>query len=321
MAQQKKPAAGAPAQGAGGQKAAGQAAPPKAPKPPPAPKKPPGAPAQGAGGQKGGAPGAGLGAKPLTAQQTKGLAKAQASGTEAQYLKRHQGVATHQQKIGATPAPTPGAPAQGAGGNKGAAGVNATTPAPGAAPTTPGATPGASADTNGQGPAAPTVQDILNKQYGSNAASTFQQDWYGGNPLETAQAAAKRATDEALAGVRNRYASSGFGSSGREAIAEGQAIGDVNTNLGAQLAQLGTNVRGDDLNRLANMFATAGQQDIQGKQIALDANQQLANLGTGVTGIGATEQQIPGADLISTILTNLSQQPTYSQGAQKQPRK
>src|SRR5215510_17321 len=329
MAQKKKPA-GAPAQGAGGQKAAGQAAPPSKPKAQPQPKQPKqkapvGAPGQGAGG-KAGQP-AQPKARPLTQQQTKGLAKAQAGGNEAQYLAKHPGVAKHQQKIGAAPAaapgapaPTPGAPAQGAGGNKGNA-VNAATqpPAPG---TDTGATPGASADTTGQGAAAaPTVQDILNKQYGSNAAQTFQQDWYGGNPLTTASAAANRLLGQNLADVRARYAGSGFGNSAREALAEGTAVGDVATNLGANLAQLGTQVRGEDLNRLANMFQTAGEQDIQQKQIGADLNQQLANLGTGITGIGASEQQIPGAELITTLLTNMSQQPTFSQGAQKQPRK
>jgi len=316
MAQRKKPAAGAPAQGAGGQKAAGQAAPPSKPK------KPKGAPAQGAGG-KAGQP-AQPKARPLTGQQTRQLAKAQAGGTEAQYLAAHPGVAKHQLRIGAAPAAAPGAapaapaapgaPAQGAGGNKGNA-VNAATQPP--APGTDAAGGGAAAPA----PAAPTVQDILNKQYGSNAAQTFQQNWYGDNPLTTASAAANRLLGQNLADVRARYAGSGFGNSAREALAEGTAIGDVSTNLGANLAQLGTQVRGEDLNRLAQMFQTAGEQDIQQKQIGADLNQQLANLGTGITGIGASEQQIPGADLITTLLTNMSQQPSFSQGAQKQPRK
>jgi len=342
MAQPKKPA-GAPAQGAGGQKAAGQAAPPSKPaaKPPPPPKPPPkpkaaaGAPAQGAGGQKAGQPAAPAApaapkAKPLTPQQTKQLAKAQAGGTEAQYLANHPGVAKHQQKIGA---PTPGAPGQGAGGAKNAAGANATTPPPGGAPgqgaggnkggaqPPPGTDASAGAPAGAPAPAAPTVEDILNKQYGSNAASTFQQDWYGDNPLTTAMNAANRVMGQNLADVRARYAGSGFGNSAREALAEGQAIGDVSTNLGANLAQLGTNVRSEDLNRLANMFSTAGEQDIQQKQIGAELNKQLADLGTGVTGIGASEQAIPGAELITTLLTNMSRQPTYSQGAQKLPRK
>jgi len=308
MPQQQRPRAGAPAQGAGGQKAAGQAAPPKK-APAPKPQAPTaGAPAQGAAG-KGQA--AAPKARPLTQQQTRQLAAAQAGGREAQYLKRHPGVAQHQQKIGATPqapaAPAPGAPGQGTGG-KAAAPPPATT-APAAAPA-----PGPPA-------AAPTVEDILNKQYGANAAQTFQQNWYGDNPLTTAQAAANRVLGENLANVRARYAGSGFGNSAREALAEGQAIGDVSTNLGANLAQLGTNVRASDLDRLSNMFATAGQQDIQQKQIGADLNQQLANLGTGITGIGASEQAIPGADLIATLLTNMSQQQTWTQGRQRQPRK
>ena len=92
-------------------------------------------------------------------------------------------------------------------------------------------------------------------------------------------------------------------------------------NLGAQLAQLGTQTRGTDLDRLASMFTTAGAQDIEAKQGAAALNQQLANLGTGITGVGAQEQQIPNADLITTLLTNMSPQQTFQRGAQKQPRK
>jgi hypothetical protein len=253
----------------------------------------------------------------LTGQQQRQLARAQTAGNEQQYLAKHQGVAAHQQKVGAmpgTPAAAPaGAPATGASGGKSAQPAAATPP-----PSTGNPPAGAG---GGKAKPPPTTSDILNKQYGSDASQKFQQNWYGDNPLSTAQAAATRATDQALAGVRNRYAQSGFGNSSREALSEGQAIGDVNTNLGAQLAQLGTQTRGSDMDRLANMFAQSGAQDLQSKQLALTANQQLMNAGTGVTGIGTSEQSIPNADLITTILTNMSQQPTQSQGAQKQPRK
>src|SRR5262245_5559779 len=340
MPQQKKPAAGAPAQGAGGQKAAGQAAPPSKPKqvqpkqkplqaqPQKQPQKlpPAGAPAQGAAGKgQAAAPGAPK-AKPLTPQQTKQLAAAQAGGREAQYLKNHPGVAKHQQKIGA------GAPATGASGGKANQPPGPTPPPPGSPPAGAGANKGGAQPppgTNANAPAAPaatpaappTVEDIMNKQYGANAAQTFQQDWYGDNPLTTAMGAANRVLGENLANVRARYAGSGFGNSAREALAEGQAVGDVATNLGANLAQLGTQVRGSDLDRMAQMFATAGQQDIQQKQIGAELNQQLANLGTGLTGVGASEQEIPGSDLLTTLLTNMSQQQTYSQGRQRLPRK
>src|SRR5215467_2998491 len=352
---QPKPKPGAPAAGPGGQKAGGTAVPPKQPKPPPPPKaaKPPaGAPAGGAGNQKGGSqPAAGKPVQPLTqkpgqaprplnpAQKTQ-VQKAAQGGTLDQYLASHPGVAQHYGKVQAAgtagqqgkyqtlqqqnqaakagqPAAT-GAPAAGAGGGKPNAPGAQPTPAP-----TPAATPAADTGGGGGGAAAPTTfEDAFNAQYGQGAAQQFGPSaWTGPNPIETAQAAAQRALGTNLADVRARYAGSGFGNSAREALAEGTAVGDVSTNLGANLAQLGTQVRGSDLDRLANMFSTAGEQDIQQKQIGADLNQQLANLGTGITGVGASEQQIPGADLITTLLTNMSRQPTFSQGAQKQPRK
>jgi hypothetical protein len=291
-------------------------------------------------------------ARGLSAQQRQQTQRAAQRGNLDQYLQRHQGVAQHmqkvaqpgapqgmgqfaqnvqakntaaQQKLQATQRPAPmGAPAAGASGQKGAGAPPAAAPAaaPAGAPAA-----GAGGGKAGAQPATtpPTFNEAFNKQFGTGAANQFQQDWYGGNPLTTAMDAAKRATGERLADVRNRYAQSGFGMSGREALAEGQAIGDVNTNLGAQLAQLGTQVRGSDLDRLNQMFATAGQQQLQERlgmgQLGLQANQQLANLGTGVTGIGAQEQGIPNMENIVAMLANMSQQPTFSQGAQKQPSK
>lgn len=304
----KKPAAGAPGQGAGGQKAAGQAAPPT-PKPAAGPKPP----------------------QSLTPQQRQQMTQAATKGNLDQYLAKHQGVAAHQQKVtaggnkgqqalqqkvqGLQGKASTGAPATGASGGK-EAGAQAA-----AAPPAPGTPPAGAGTTAPAAPANPSVDEALNSMYGADASKKFQQDWYGDNPLKTAEAAANRLLEGNLASVRNRYAQSGFGSSGREALAEGQAVGDVDTNLGAKLADLGTQVKGTDMDRLANMFATWGQQDIQGKAVAGDLNQQLANLGTGLTGIGASEQAIPGTDVISALLANMSNQPTYTEGRQRQPRK
>lgn len=143
------------------------------------------------------------------------------------------------------------------------------------------------------------------------------QQWYGGNPLETAQAMATRQRDQGLAELRARYGANGLGNSSRLALAEGQAMADSATGLGDVLAARGQAARSDDLGRLANMFLGAGQQDLAAKQLALNANQQQANMGTGMTGIGAGEQGIPNAQELLNFLINFSQQVGSGRGAAK----
>jgi|SRR5215467_2109066 len=351
---QPKPKPGAPAAGPGGQKAGGTAVPPKQPKPPPPPKaaKPPaGAPAGGAGNQKGGSqPAAGKPVQPLTqkpgqaprplnpAQKTQ-VQKAAQGGTLDQYLASHPGVAQHYGKVQAAgtagqqgkyqtlqqqnqaakagqPAAT-GAPAAGAGGGKPNAPGAQPTPAP-----TPAATPAADTGGGGGGAAAPTTfEDAFNAQYGQGAAQQFGPSaWTGPNPIETAQAAAQRALGTNLADVRARYAGSGFGNSAREALSEGTAVGDFATNFGDIASARALQERQTGLDRLASMFGTAGAQQLQGQQLGIEANQQLANLGTGLTGIGAQEQGLPNQSDFITLLTNMGITNTLSQGAMRPPK-
>jgi len=145
--------------------------------------------------------------------------------------------------------------------------------------------------------------------------------WYGQNPIETARAAGQRALDENLAQTRARYAGSGFGNSAREALAEGQAQGDFATKFGDIAAERGLGARESDLNRLATMFATAGEQQLQGKQQELTANQQLANLGTGLTAIGSQEQGIPNFSDAAALIANFGNVQGRNRGAMNPPAK
>src|SRR5262245_26792451 len=337
-----RPQPGAPAAGPGGQKAGGTAVPPKQPKPPPAPK-PPRAPAAGIGTQ----PAAGRPTQPLTqrpgqaprplnVQQQNQVQKAAQGGTLDQYMASHPGVAKHygkvqaagtagqqgkyqtlQQQNQAAQAGQPGAtgaPAAGAGGGK--------PNSPGAQPTPAPTPPGGDTGGGGGGGAAPTTfEEAFNAQFGQGAMGQFGPPaWTGPDPIQTARAAAQRGLQEDLAGVRARYAGSGFGNSAREALAEGQATGDFATKFGDIAAQRGMEQQTTGLDRLASMFGTAGAQNLQGQQIGLEANKQLADLGTGLTGIGAQEQGLPNQSDFITLLTNMGITNTLSQGAMRPPK-
>jgi hypothetical protein len=288
-----------------------------------------GRPAAGAGGGKGpgatAAPPAGKKLQPIAPGRQKALTKATERGNLDIFLARHPGVERKFGKVEAgagspkqqakveawqranaaakaagqpPPPPPPGAPPTGASGGKGAA-----PPAAGPAP---------------EQPPNPSFLDAFNTALGGGASETLgPMAWTGPNPIETARAAAQRGLDENLANVRARYAGSGFGSSGREALAEGQAVGDFATQFGDVAAQRGLQERQTGLDRLAQMFSTAGAQDIQGRALGLQADQAMANLGTGLTAIGAQEQEIPNLSNAIALLTNMAQQKGFNRGAMK----
>src|SRR4030095_3336453 len=151
-------------------------------------------------------------------------------------------------------------------------------------------------------------------------------EWTGPNPIQTARAAAQRGLDENLANVRARYAGSGFGNSARGGVAggrggggraRGKAVGDSATQFGDVAAARGLQERQTGLDRLAQMFSTAGAQDIQGRALGLQAEQAMANLGTGLTAIGAQEQEIPNLSNAIALLTNMAQQKNVSKGSMR----
>jgi hypothetical protein len=262
--------------------------------------------------------------KPLAAGQRQGLTQAAQRGNLDVFLAQHPGLKTRFGKVAAgagkpkqqanvqkwqaanTAAKAAGQPpppvSTGAPGGKAAPPPNTGTPT-----TTPPA----------EGPP-PTFLDAFNTALGGGASQLLgPMEWTGPNPIQTARAAAQRGLDENLANVRARYAGSGFGNSAREALAEGQAVGDFATQFGDVAAARGLQERQTGLDRLAQMFSTAGAQDIQGRALGLQADQALANLGTGLTAIGAQEQEIPNLSNAIALLTNMAQQKNVSKGSMR----
>lgn len=177
-------------------------------------------------------------------------------------------------------------------------------PTAGGAPHRPGAgkTPGAgnSAGTSAS-PGGPAFTDALSAQFGTG--NPFGVRELGGpNPLQTAVTGAQRMLDENLAGTRSRFAGGGLGNSDRAALAEGQAIADTSTFLGDKLANIAENAYQNDAGRSLQAILGAAQNDLARSGLALQANQQLGGFGTGLTGIGAQETQIPNlGEILGTL--------------------
>lgn len=154
---------------------------------------------------------------------------------------------------------------------------------------------------NQPAPAGPSYTDALAAQFGEG--NPFgQRSWYGGNPLETARAEAEEAVGQQLALLRAQYGAGGLGNSSRLALAQGQAIGDFGRGLGDVLAQRGEAAFQGDAARGLQAILGAGNLQNANNAIALQANQQLAGLGTGLTGIGAQEQSLPNLEAIAALL-------------------
>jgi hypothetical protein len=256
---------------------------------------------------------------PLQPWQVQGLKKATAAGNTAQYLQAHPGVQNRmnflqgssnptQQARAATLTgqPAPGSQTQAPQGSGQTGSTKPSADGQTAAPTTPAPTTPAPTT-----PAAPTPpaswNDALNTTFGAGQPFGLQS-WYGGNPITTAQQAATQNLGTNLAGIRNNYAGAGMGTSAQEALAEGTAAAQMNTQLGANLAQQGIGARAGDLTTALNAILGAGQQQLQGQQNQIQAQQGLGQLGQILTQIGATEQGIPNANLIATILGLYTQQ-------------
>lgn len=152
-------------------------------------------------------------------------------------------------------------------------------------------------------PAAPTGTNTTGGNKGTGgttppagqASGPFQmQSWYGGNPLVTAQNLANQNLQTQLGGIRAQFGGMGLGNSSRNALAQGTAAAQSATGLGDVLAQRGLGAYQSDADR------------------TIAANQQLANLGTGLTGIGSSEQSPPLASILMNLLSGLSGQDLIS---------
>ena len=100
-----------------------------------------------------------------------------------------------------------------------------------------------------------------------------------------------------------------MGTSSREALAEGTATAQTNTQLGAQLAQLGQQAHAQDAATALNATLGAGNLNLQQQQM-------LAQQGAGLTGIGQGEQNLPGLGAILSLLSAF--QSTTGTGGQSQ---
>lgn len=161
------------------------------------------------------------------------------------------------------------------------------------------------------GNAGPTYQDAMDAQFGADNPMGMR-NWYGDNPLETAQAVAQRVLGQNLAGIRARYGAGGLGNSDRAALAEGDAMAQMATNLGDILAQRGEGAYQADAARGLQALLGAGNLQNANDALALQLNQQLGGFGTGLTGIGGQETQIPNLGPIIGFLASMAS--SFGQG-------
>jgi hypothetical protein len=252
--------------------------------------------------------------RPLQPWQVQGLKKATAAGNQQQFLTNHPGVQNRLNFLQGSSNPTQNARAASLLGQ----------PAPAAAPQGSGQTGAAKPSGGGGGgaapaatppagapaaapPAAPTFQGSLDSQFGTGNPYGMQT-WYGDNPLETAKAAVNQNLGVNLADVRNRFAGMGTANSAQEALAEGTATAQANTQLGQYLSQLGQTSRAQDAATALNAQLGAGTQQLQGQQNQINATNNMGQLGTLLSQIGSLEQGVPNANLIAQILGIYTQQ-------------
>lgn len=175
-------------------------------------------------------------------------------------------------------------------------GPPAATPPMGGTPNT-GTSPMSGPPATGDG----TFGGFLNNTFGAN--NPFGTRGNYSDPNNPIYGAAKSNLDQALAGIRARYAGSGLGNSGREALAEGQATAD----FGNQIATLGEQAYQNDASR-ALQAALGGQQNLLG------LNNALSQAGAGLTGIGQGEQTPAGQSGLMALLGLLTGQSGVNTG-------
>lgn len=167
----------------------------------------------------------------------------------------------------------------------------------------------------GRGPG--STRGILDAQFGTGGffdptASNF------GDIERFAQQAMQRALDRNLAATRQRFGASGFGNSARQALLEGQAIGDAASQLGGTLANLREGARQSDLSRAMQGILGAGQIDLSRQQfqqqLPFQALQGLAQLGTGLLATGQAEQVPAFLQALMPFLTGFGQTDTFGKG-------
>lgn len=199
---------------------------------------------------------------------------------------------------------------------------NMTMGAPGGfgAPSTP-TTANESGQNGGPAPGAPAAvpsyQATLDQQYG--AGNPFgMQNWYGGNPLETARASAQDFTDRNLAASNAKFGASGMGNSTRQALATGDVISSGAAQLADVLAGRGQQAYAADADRGLQGLLGAGQLNLQQQQLPLSALDMLMKSGFGLLDQENSEEVPPWLNALLPFLSNFGtqQQSGFSQTRQ-----
>lgn len=157
----------------------------------------------------------------------------------------------------------------------------------------------------GAGNTGPKFEDILKAQFGKDNPFGLR-NYDTAVPIQAAEQAAQRMLSENLAGVNARFGGMGTANSDRAALANAQAISDTSTFLGEKVANIKETAFQNDANRAFQAVMGAAQNDNQRSQIAMAMNQMLGQYGTGLTGVGAQETQLPNLSEIIGLLAAFS---------------
>ena len=140
-----------------------------------------------------------------------------------------------------------------------------------------------------------TTDQVIQNQLGTGTPTNLRDTTDPNSPM---YAAAQRAMQQNLAQIRARYGASGFGDSGREALAEGDATGA----FGGQIASIGENAYQNDANRRLQAALAAQGLNLNAQGLQMQGQGQLANLGQALNAIGAGEQSPQNLQALLALL-------------------
>lgn len=175
---------------------------------------------------------------------------------------------------------------------------------------TPPPLPPVTTPATGGGPApgaTPSFLEILMQQFGRG--NPFGDLPSGPDPVAAARAQADAWVNPRLADLRERFAGTGIASnSGRSGLEQGRLAGAAEAGLGTNLAQLGVQQRGSDLDRLMQGVLGSGQLSISQQQLPLQALQLLLGGANTQLGLQESERLPPLLQMLMPFLTNFAPQ-------------
>lgn len=149
----------------------------------------------------------------------------------------------------------------------------------------------------------PTWLEMLVQQFGRG--NPFGDLPAGPDPIAAARERADAWVNPRLAELRERFAGSGIAStSARSALEQGRLAGAAEAGLGTELAQLGVQQRGGDLDRLMGGFLDAGRLALAQQHLPLEAINALFGAGNTLLGLQESERMPPLLQAILPFLTN-----------------